>query len=403
MTNLQKSEGSSTFFTTTYTYDFDVASSDFASGFSVISLVKRLFRAFFAVPKFIFTSVFRLSWESVRFIAYYLLYVQAKAVAFVYFLEGLKDLAVRILMWRRGLLFRPATHGGVLVIASVALIVGSLFKTAVAPTDFTRDSVLAAQNTPETIIPEGRPRSEIVKYTVKAGDSISNIAAAYNVSVDSIKWANNLDAIEEIKPGDSLSIPPVTGVIHKVVAGDTIASIATKYEADQQTIADYPFNYIDDSMSLTVGQTLIVPGGKIPPPKPAYWAPSRQLAYVAGGSGLFSWPVAGGISQFPSWWHPAIDIAVPYGTPIYAAYDGTVITAEYSRYGFGNHIVTVGGGYSVAYAHLSAINVRVGQTITKGQLIGAVGCTGRCTGPHLHFEVRRESDGTAINPLSLLP
>lgn len=403
MTNLPEGESSSTFITTTYPYDLRVVETSPATGFLPFSLAKLLFRDCWLFARVLATNLFSLSWEGVTFFARYLLFIQTKTVSFVYFLEGVKDLFVRTLMWRRGLLFRPATHGGVMMIASVALLVGSLFKTAVIPTDFTRDTVLAAQNTPETIIPEGRPRSEVIKYPVKEGDSVSNIAAVYNISADTIKWANNLESVDEIKPGDNLSIPPVSGVVYTVAAGDTLASIASKYEADQQTIFDYPFNYIDDSLALTVGQTLIVPGGKIPPPKPIYRSSSRQLAYVAGGSGLFSWPVAGGISQFPSWWHPAIDIAVPYGTPIYAAYAGTVTAADYSRYGYGYHVVTVGGGYTNLYAHLSAINVQVGQVVAKGQLVGAVGCTGRCTGPHLHFEAHRESDGAAVNPLSLLP
>jgi len=387
MTNLESPEGSSTFFTTTYSYGFDVVEDSHATSFPPFSLAKRIFRNCWFFARTLITNIFRLSWEGVTFFVHYLLFIQTKTASFVYFLEDLKDIFVKTLMWRRGLLFRPATHGGVITIASVALVVGSLFKTAVAPTDFTRDAVLAAQNTPETIIPEGRPRSEVINYTVKEGDNVSAIAAAFNISVDSVKWANNLDSVEEIKPGDALSIPPVTGVAHKVVAGDTIASIASKYEADQQTIVDYPFNYIDDSLTLNATQTVIIPGGKIPPPKPVYRAPSRQLNY--------------GVSQYPSWWHPAVDIAVPYGTLIYAAFPGTVSVANYSRYGYGYHIVTDGGGYTNLYAHLSAISVQPGQSVAKGQLIGAVGCTGRCTGPHLHFEVHR--DGVAVNPLSILP
>jgi murein DD-endopeptidase MepM/ murein hydrolase activator NlpD len=402
MTNLPEGESSSTFFTTTYPYGLRVVETSYTAGSSPFSLAKRILSNLLNSVKTVLLNTLRLSWEAANFVLHYLLFIQAKTVAFVYFLEDTKDIIVRTLMWRRGLLFRPATHGGVMIIASVALLVGSLFKTAIAPTDFTRDTVMAAQNTPETIIPEGRPRSEVIKYAIKEGDSVSTIAAAYNVSIDSIKWANNLDRVEEIKPGDTLSIPPVAGVIHKVAAGDTISSVASKYEADSQTIVDYPFNYIDDSLALNAGQTLIIPGGKIPPPKPVYRGTVRQLPLVAGGSGLFAWPVAGGISQSPSWWHPAVDIAAPYSTPIYAAAPGSVTFAGYSSYGFGNYImISHDGGYTSAYAHLSAIHTQAGQVVAKGQLIGAVGCTGRCTGPHLHFEIRR--DGAAVNPLSLLP
>jgi len=400
MANQLESEGSHSF-TTTYSYDLDFVQSGFETSSSWFSLILRFLLKIALQFKISFLTAVRVSWETLKFSAFYLLYLQKKMVAGVYLLEGIKDLVVRILMWRRGFLFRPTTHGGLLVIASVAFVVGSLFRSGVAPTDFTRDRVLAAANTPETIIPVGRPRSEIIKYTVKEGESLATVAAAYNISVDTIKWANNLPSIDSVNTGDSLSIPPVTGVVHKAESGDTVASLAQKYEADQQTIVDYPFNYIDDSLALTAGQTLFVPGGKKPDPKPAYWPARNYPIYVAGGSGIFDWPVRGGISQFPSWWHPAVDIAVPYGTAIYAAYGGIVNTANYSRYGYGLHIIIDGDGYSIIYAHLSDIKVAAGQTVSKGQLIGAVGCTGRCTGPHLHFEVHR--DGASINPLSLLP
>jgi len=406
MMNQAESEGSlsfgrtASFSTTTYTYEVDFAQEGYEAGSSWLFLATRFLKRLAILGKTLLITPVIIGWEVLKFSACYLFYLQKKAVATAYLLEDLKDLVVRILMWRRGFLFRPTTHGGLLVIVSVAFVVGSLFRSGVAPADFTRDSVLAAQNTPETIIPEGRPRSEIVKYAIKDGDSLSAIASAYSVSVDSIKWVNGL-AVDSVKPGDTLSIPPVTGVIHKVAEGETIAFIAQKYEADQQTIVDYPFNYIDDSLTLRAGQTLIVPGGKIPAPKPVWRVAAKPPLFIAGGSGLFIWPVVGGISQFPSWWHPAVDIAAPYSSGVYAAAAGRVVAATWGS-GFGNYVmIDHGNGYTSAYAHLSAFNVGAGRDVSKGQLIGAVGCSGRCTGPHLHFEVR--NGGVAINPLSLLP
>jgi len=405
MINSESSEGSSNYFTTTYTYDFDFSESESFRKFASVSLAKAVFLGFFSAIKTLSINSIRLSWEGLTFFVNLLLYLQKKTVSFVFFLEQTKDTCVNVLMWRRGLLFRPAIHGGVLVITSLALIVGSLFRTTISPQDFTRDSVLAVANTPETIIPEGRPRSDVVKYTVKDGDALSAIATTYNISIDSIKWANNLTSIDSIKPGDSLTIPPVTGVLHNVKDGDSLTLIGQKYEADPQTIVDYPFNYIDESLALRAGQTLIVPGGKIPPPKPVYRSYANQPIYYAGGNGMFGWPVFGSISQYPSWWHPAVDIAAPYGSPVYAVADGKVTTAALSGYGYGIHmVVDYGNGYTALYAHLSALNVSAEEgknQVTKGQVIGAIGCTGRCTGPHLHFEVRH--NGQAINPLSLLP
>jgi len=120
-------------------------------------------------------------------------------------------------------------------------------------------------------------------------------------------------------------------------------------------------------------------------------------------SGLI-WPVNGPVvSGFGMRWgrmHEGIDIAVPYGTPIHAAAGGTVIFSGWMG-GYGNFvIIDHGGGMATAYGHQSAIAVGGGQTVSQGQVIGYVGCTGHCFGPHLHFEVR--INGTPVDPLGYL-
>jgi murein DD-endopeptidase MepM/ murein hydrolase activator NlpD len=117
-----------------------------------------------------------------------------------------------------------------------------------------------------------------------------------------------------------------------------------------------------------------------------------------GGPGVFSWPVTGTITSPFGWrpnpfgggpeFHQGLDIAAPMGTTVTAAAGGTVIMAQWYG-GYGNYIlIDHGGGYSTGYGHLSAIYVSVGQSVQRGQAIGAVGSTGQSTGPHLHFEVR---------------
>jgi murein DD-endopeptidase MepM/ murein hydrolase activator NlpD len=118
----------------------------------------------------------------------------------------------------------------------------------------------------------------------------------------------------------------------------------------------------------------------------------------------FIWPVNGPVtSPFGMRWgrmHTGIDIGVPYGTPIHAAASGNVIYAGWMD-GYGNLVfIDHGRGLSTGYAHQSSIAVTNGQTVAQGQVIGYVGCTGHCFGPHLHFEVR--VNGTPVDPLGYL-
>jgi murein DD-endopeptidase MepM/ murein hydrolase activator NlpD len=120
-------------------------------------------------------------------------------------------------------------------------------------------------------------------------------------------------------------------------------------------------------------------------------------------SGLI-WPVSGPVvSVFGYRWgrlHAGIDIAVPYGTPIHAAAAGTVVLAGWVG-GYGNYTcIDHGGGMATCYAHQSAYAVSQGASVGQGQLIGYVGCTGHCFGPHLHFEVR--INGAPVDPLGYL-
>jgi len=132
----------------------------------------------------------------------------------------------------------------------------------------------------------------------------------------------------------------------------------------------------------------------------SYSPPGDRTPSAAG----LIWPVNGPVvSPFGMRWgrmHEGIDIGVPYGTPIHASASGRVVYSGWMD-GYGNLVaIDHGGGLSTAYAHQSRIVVSVGQTVSQGQVIGYVGCTGHCFGPHLHFEVR--VNGTPVDPLSYL-
>jgi murein DD-endopeptidase MepM/ murein hydrolase activator NlpD len=269
---------------------------------------------------------------------------------------------------------------------------------------------------PITNVPK-RTRREVIKYTVQPGDTVSDIAEKFEVSPDSILWANGKleDNPDMLSVGQVLNIPPVSGVLHTVQSGETVRSIAEKYKSKKfdtnaliQNILNSEFNqerhdFKNPDYVLTVGQFLMVPEGVKPyQPRIVYAYSGPIPASAARGTGSFGWPVSGRVTQ--KFWtrHQAIDIAAPKGTPVVAADSGYVVQAGWSNVGYGYMIlINHGNGYLTRYAHLSALNVEVGESVRKGQLIGRVGSTGNSTGPHLHFEIIR---GTAHrNPFGLLP
>jgi murein DD-endopeptidase MepM/ murein hydrolase activator NlpD len=255
-----------------------------------------------------------------------------------------------------------------------------------------------------------KPRAEIIEYEVQPGETVSEIAQKFGIDTDTIKWANNLQSINAVKPGQKIKILPVSGVAHEVKSGDTLESVAKKYEAEPQAIVDFPFNDVPDDFKLAQGQILIVPGGYIPEPKapprtrvPAYIAQAPGTTFQAPGGGNFIWPTTtSGISQYFAWYHPGIDMPNRVAPAVYSADGGTVVVAGWpDNYGYGNRVVVDhGNGYQTLYAHLSNIYVSAGQTVSRGQAVGQMGSTGRSTGTHLHFEVRYK--GIAVNPLAIL-
>ncbi len=129
----------------------------------------------------------------------------------------------------------------------------------------------------------------------------------------------------------------------------------------------------------------------IPSDKPV----KTDVAFTSG-FGVRSDPFHAGAAM-----HPGIDLAGAYGTPVYATADGTVLRAGWNSGGYGNLIeIDHGRGITTRFGHLSAILIHAGDRITRGQLIGRMGSTGRSTGNHLHYEVR--IDGRAVNPIPFM-
>jgi murein DD-endopeptidase MepM/ murein hydrolase activator NlpD len=230
------------------------------------------------------------------------------------------------------------------------------------------------------------PASDTISvYEVKKGDTLSTVAKLFGVSKNTIVWANDLTS-ERLTPGDTLVILPITGVRHTVKKGDTVASIAKKYKGDADDIAKY--NGVSPDASLALGEIILVPEGEIAVAAPKITAKPASSGTV---SGLLARPLVGGRKTQSIHGNNGVDIAALVGTPVLASADGQIISAKSSGYngGYGSMIIIKHNGkLQTLYAHLSTVDVVVGQYVSKGQVIGAVGNTGRSTGPHLHFEVR---------------
>ncbi len=232
--------------------------------------------------------------------------------------------------------------------------------------------------------------STISIYVVREGDTVSEIAQMFDVSVNTVMWANSISRSTALKVGQQLVILPISGVRHVVKKGDTLASVAKKYQADADEIAQY--NELEGA--LAIGEEITIPNGEIVVSAPARTA---TIKGAVGGtasytySGFYLRPITGGTRTQGIHGYNGVDLAAPVGTPILAAASGEVIISRQGGWngGYGNYVVIKHeNGTQTLYAHNTSNAVGMGQYVVKGQVIGYVGSTGRSTGAHVHFEIR---------------
>jgi len=246
----------------------------------------------------------------------------------------------------------------------------------------------------------------IVVYVVQSGDTLSEIAESFDVSMNTIRWENNLG--KTIKPGQELRILPVTGIRHTITKGDTFGDIAKKYDVEIEDIT--VFNDISAD-KLVVGKKIIVPNGTQPvvatrTSSASTTSSSVTLARLSTSRGEYITPTSGQITSRmgprSGRYHYGVDYGARTGTPIVATRSGTVTRTSCGS-GYGKClIIKHDNGTQSLYAHASKLYVTVGTSVVQGQKIAAVGSTGRSTGPHLHFEIRNSASGKALNPLTLI-
>ena len=235
-------------------------------------------------------------------------------------------------------------------------------------------------------------------YEVKKGDTIASVATLFNVSKNTIIWANDIKN-NTIRQGDTLVILPITGIKYTVKKGDTVASIAKKYKGDIDDVARY--NGISKDASLAIGESIVIPEGEsnIDIPKQNIGKSGKKnsaAALATAAASFFVKPLASFVKTQSIQGHNGVDLAAKIGSPIVAVSNGTVLVSKMGGWngGYGNMIIiSHKNNIQTLYAHLTDVYVAQGTVVEQGQIIGTLGSTGHSTGPHLHIEVRG-----AVNP-----
>ncbi len=234
---------------------------------------------------------------------------------------------------------------------------------------------------------------QISTYVVRSGDSLSKIADMFDVSVNTILWANDMNKNSVIKAGQNLVILPMSGVLHTVSSGDTLSTIAKKYGGDIDEIAI--FNDLKSTDKLSVGDVIIIPDGQVSSSISPSSTNNSSAKVVSNNNttyeGYYAKPFINGRRTQGIHGYNAVDYAMPSGSSLFAAAEGTVLIAKNAGWngGYGQYVVIKHpNNTQTLYAHMSSVSVSVGQTVKKGQTIGSSGNSGRSTGPHLHFEIR---------------
>jgi murein DD-endopeptidase MepM/ murein hydrolase activator NlpD len=259
--------------------------------------------------------------------------------------------------------------------------------------------VIAGTRSPTTVA--AQESRQVVVRTIAKDDTLSSMANYYDLSLETVAYANGISEEDQVLSiGHELLIPPGEGALYKVKDGDTVEDVAGRFEVDPAVIMSYNRMYFEPE-HFAVGRMIFVPGAALPALKrterpKSIATPSN--AQLPARTGRLGWPVKGVITQYFWWGHTGVDIAAPYGTGIGASDDGIVVATGPVAVGGLRVCVQHSGGLQTCYYHTSAVYVSPGQTVSRGQLIAAIGLTGVTTGPHVHWELK--VNGVPQDPLA---
>ena len=270
------------------------------------------------------------------------------------------------------------------------------------------------------------------EYTVQAGDTIENVAFNNKISPEELLLSNTAltSTTNLLYPGQKLKIvetnPQISVVEESYVVEDIESQYTTEERYDDNTVIGQDKVIQEGENGLErVSQKVrkvngiinyVDPQGKTVLKEPVSRIIVKGNKYIpdVGSTTSWGWPTDSGwtLSSGYVWrtnpvtgkreLHGGLDISgTGYGSKIYATNNGRVKEASY-HYSYGNHvIIDHNNGYLTLYAHMSRINVKVGQVVARGDVIGYVGMTGTATGPHVHYEIWKGCDYCRINPISM--
>lgn len=249
----------------------------------------------------------------------------------------------------------------------------------------------------------------VTAYIVKDGDTLWSIAERFDLSADTIIGSNSPEKINSLLSGTVLRIPDREGIFVKVSEGESVERLSSLYGTKIDQIC--AVNAIDPGLPLSSGREVFLPGADY---AAVIQIESGMVKIASGREHLLQntlmWPVRGRVSSLFGWrslsyasagsFHSGLDIMAPYGRAIVSAMDGVVVYSGWMG-GYGKTVVIDhADGITTLYGHCSDLAVQKGDQVYSGQLISYVGSTGRSTGNHLHFEVRKNS--FPVDPLSAL-
>jgi murein DD-endopeptidase MepM/ murein hydrolase activator NlpD len=270
----------------------------------------------------------------------------------------------------------------------------------------TRDQIRQALPAPATDEPSGSsawpPNASILSYTVKQGDTVQSIATVLGVSARDLRASNEIIGEEEPRVG-RVFYATTGGLVHTVKAGQTLSDISATYDVPSSAIT--LANGLNSDSPMFAGTRLAIPAADS-----AFWYTVTALS--RGTMAQFIWPSQGAVVSAFGWrqhpvrqvrhHHDGIDIDVPEGSTVYASAGGKVTSYSEEPAGYGNVLILEhGGGFYTLYGHLKSVLVTTGQYIEKGQPVAISGNTGISAGPHLHFELRNGE--FPLDPMSFLP